>query len=393
MDSLLGLREQEETDVEDVKVKEMAFEVGQEVLMNCLDICGKIVPKTANVMPILQTVKFELKGNLLLITATDINQSLMYKVDVKNTGGVNGSYLFPAKEGIELIKRLPKKSLILAKQETNLLINYGASRTASLRILDSEQFPPLPNVETVELQAISYETLRRASIGALFASGNESTPQLLGIHISNHEGKITFAATDRHRVFRYISDVEILDSESFLTGIIHAKSFKHIVASFKDEKHIEMGMSKNYLILRNSSMVYFGKLLEAEFPDLRSIFKAADQGTGVTLQKEELDNTLFRALSLESENHRVTFEVDESGEFIIHKASENSELREGFPDAVVESNEFPTLKLNGKFVRDALLMGDPDVKTVHFKVTGSKSPMYVTFEGDPSVIAILLPLM
>lgn len=392
MVSLAELKEYGEEGL-DTSTKEMTFEVSQESLMAVLSVCKDIIPKTDTVMPILQSVKFDLVGDVLFITATDITQSIIYQLDVTNTCGKDGSYLFPAKEGIELIKRLPKKKLILEKKEATLLVSYGTNRSAMLRILDPDQFPALPNIEAVEQLTLSYETLRRASVGALFASQEEATPALQGVSISCYDGKLTFSATDRHRIFRYISEVPILEQDLFSPGVVPAKSFKKIIDSFKGSKSVsefELAMTHNYLVLRNPSFVYFGKLLEVNFPDLQRTLNSSQEGKMIMLPREELNDTLYRALSLKTENNRITMEVA-GGEFIIHKASEDNEIREGIPDAVIEKGEYPSLKLNGEFLKETLLFGDLTVKNVRLCITGQRTPVYVTLEEDPSVLAVLLP--
>lgn len=374
-------------------VKKSRFEVNQESLMDVLSVCKEIVPKSDATMPILQSVKFDLIENTLFITATDVTQSIIYQLEVLNTGGVNWSCLFPAKEGIELINRLPKKKLVLEKQEATLLVTYGNNKTATLRILEPDQFPALPDMEAVEQLSLPYETLRRASVGALFASLEESTPALLGMYIHCLEGKLAFSVTDRHRIFRYVSDVAILEPDAFSPGIIPAKSFRRMINSFKGAKYsnnYEIAMTNNYLIMRNPEFVYFGKLLDSTFPDLQRMFNATDEGKLITLPREELSETLHRALSLKTENNRITLEVIDR-ELVIHKASEDNEIHEEIPGAVTEDGDYPVLKLNGEFLKETLLFGDPAMKIIHMRFTGQRTPVYVTLEDDPSVLAILLP--
>lgn len=390
---MTSIQEKKELQDEGVEtVRKMSFEVSQESLMSVLSICKDIVPKSDAIMPILQSVKFDLMGNTLFITATDVTQSIIHQLEVINSEGNDWSCLFPAKEGIELINRLPKKKLILEKQEAKLLVTYGNKKSASLRILEPDQFPSLPDIEAVEQISLPYETLRRASVGALFASIEESTPALLGVYIHCSEGRLAFSATDRHRIFRYVSDIVILDPDAFSSGIIPAKSFKKIIGSFKGAKYsndFEIAMTHNYLVLRNPEFVYFGKLLDSVFPDLQRTFDVAE-GKVLTIPREGLHETLHRALSLKTENNRITMEVI-GGEFVIHKSSEDNEIHEEVTGAVIEDGEYPLMKLNGEFLKETLLCGDLTIKNILMRITGQRTPVYVTLEEDPSFLAVLLP--
>lgn len=395
MEILLEQRHENHVDEkEEVAVtSEMAFVVDHGALMNALTICGKVIPKSSAI-PIMQTIKFDLNGDTLFITAVDVSQSVLQMMEVKNTGGVKGSYLFPAKEGIELIKRLPAGSLTLTRKESSVHVQYGKSGKANLSVLDSDEFPALPVLGKTDMIPISLETLRRAAVTSLFTATDEKTPALNGIHIYNHEGKLGFQATDRHRISRFVSDIPIDTPETFLSSIVPAQNFKQIVDSLKDSVAIQLAVTSTYLILRDKNIVYFGRLIDATFPDLSVAFKGIDQGITITLSKEELDKTLYRALSLDAQNNRVTLEVDTTGEFVVHTQSKNSALTEGFPTAILDANaSFPVMKFNGKYLREALLLGNRETKNVQIRVSSSKSPGYLTLEGDPSVTAVLLPCL
>lgn len=395
METLLEQRNETElgNDSEVAVTTEMSFVVDHGALMNALMICGKVVPKSSAI-PIMQTIKFDLNGDTLFITAIDVSQSVLQMLEVKNTSGVKGSYLFPAKEGIELIKRLPAGNLTLTRKESSVHVQYGKSGKANLSVLESDEFPALPVLGAADMIPISLETLRKATVASLFTSSDEKTPALNGIHLYNHDGKLGFQATDRHRISRFVTDILLDNPETFLSAIVPAQNFKQIVDSLKDSNEIQLALTSTYMILRDKHIVYFGRLIDATFPDLTVAFKGIDHGVTITLSKEELDKTLYRALSLDAQNNRVTLEIDKTGEFVVHTQSKNSALSEGFPTAVFDATaSFPVMKFNGKFLREALLLGNRETKNVHIRVSGSKNPGYLTLEGDPSVTAVLLPCL
>jgi DNA polymerase III subunit beta len=83
MESLLEQRQQNELEVkEDVAVtSEMAFVVDHGALMNALTICWKVIPKSSAI-PIMLTIKFDLNGDTLFITAVDVSQSVLQMMEV-----------------------------------------------------------------------------------------------------------------------------------------------------------------------------------------------------------------------------------------------------------------------------------------------------------------------
>ena len=105
-----------------------------------------------------------------------------------------------------------------------------------------------------------------------------------------------------------------------------------------------------------------------------------------------MDDTLNRMLSLVGvENNRVTLEVNELGEFTIHSRSETGEICESFPDAKADEG-FPAVKFNALYLRDALLVGDREVKNVSLRTAGPAAPGFIEYDGDASVVVIVNPV-
>ncbi|MDH6674972.1 DNA polymerase-3 subunit beta [Paenibacillus sp. LBL] len=368
----------------------VSFNVEHDALMNALTLCAKVVPRSGSI-PILQCIKFDLQEDTLFITAMDMGQSVLQMLKVENAGNTNGSYLFPAKEGIDLVKRLPHGNLTFIKKESTVHITYGERGKAKLKVLSSEEYPALPQGEAPQVISVPIDVLRKGALAARFSLVDEKLPSLTGIHIYDHGGKLGFEATDRHRIYRYVSDVSIVNQDPMVDAVIPALNFKLIVDSLKDAQNVDLIVMSSHLVLRDKNIIYFGRLIETNFPELTKIFEGMNQGEPVTLSRAELDDTLNRALSLDATNNRVTLEVNPDGVFILHTQSENSELTEEFTN-VQAGNEFPVMKFNGRYLRDALLVGDREVKNVTLRVNGAQRPGFVTLDGDPSITMVINPV-
>ncbi|MFX3637357.1 MAG: DNA polymerase III subunit beta [Candidatus Pristimantibacillus sp.] len=376
--------------------KALSFNVPHAEMMNKLALCAKVVPSSAAI-PILHNVKFDLNGDTLFITAMDTDQSVLQMMKVDNVGKVNGSFLFPSKEGIELVKRLPEGNLTFTKEDTTLFITYGKRGKANVKVLNSDEYPNLPKMESDDVTFVPIEVLRKGAIATKFTLLDPQRPALSGIFIYNHEGKLGFLGTDTHRIYRYVSDVQIANPSTFVNSIIPALNFKHIVASLKGGNEISLLITNDYLVLRDKSanIIYFGRLTDATYPDAQ--ITRIYQGMGakgsktVSLRRREFDETLNRALSLDATNNRITLETSEEGVFTLHTRSENSELLEEFPDAIVDKG-FPVIKFNGKYLRDALLVGDREVEQISLQTKDAGSTGFVTMEGDPSVVVVINPV-
>lgn len=368
-----------------------AFSVERESLLNALVLCAKIVPRVSSI-PLLQCIKLDLKGDVLFITAMDLpKQAVLQLLKVTNETGQDGSYLLNAKEVIELVKRMPEGNLTFTQKDSTVTVNYGDRGRANQKALSSEQYPDLPQPGEANFLSCPIEMLRKGAHSFRFVGSDESLPAITAVNLYNAEGKLGFMATNRHRVYRYVSDISIENAENFQDGMIPAIQFKGIIDSLKSSS-VDLAITDNYLVLRDKNVVYFGRLLDGTYPNINHVFSKMGDGSAISVSRAMLDDTLNRMLSLVGvENNRVTLEVNDSGELTMHSRSETGEICESFPDAKIEEG-FPTIKFNALYLRDALLVGDREIKTVSLRAEGPSAPGYIEYDGDASVVVVVNPV-
>lgn len=365
-----------------------AFNIEQDQLMDALVLCSKVVPRSS-VMPLMQCIKFDLKKDNLFVTAMDAPaQAVLQVLKVTNENGIEGSYCMNAREVIELVKRMPGGNLAFTQQDSTVTVTYGERGRANLQVLNGEQYPELPKPSNLNFQSCPIEVLRKGALAAKFAGLDDKMPSITSVLLHNSGGRLGFTATDRHRIYRFISDITIEDPQNFEDAMILAPQFKGIVDSMNSSK-VDFAIDDSHLVLRDKNIIYFGRLIDGNYPNIWSIFDRSQQGTAVTVSRTELDDTLNRMLSLSGvDNNRVTLEVDESGVFTIHSQSQTGEIYESFPGIKVDE-DFPTVKFNARYLRDALLVGDREVKNVSLRTAGVGQPGYIEYDGDSSLISIV----
>lgn len=367
-------------------VGKTAFCIEKDTLLSALLLCAKIVPKSSSV-PLLQCIKFDLKQGKLFITAMDAPaQAVLQMLPVEDVGGIDGSYCVNAKETVDLIRKVPQGELSFTQQDSVVTVKYGRGK-AILKVLNSDEYPSLPKPANSNFLTCPIEVLSKGANAVNFACTDDKAPALKSVYIYNMNGKLAFMSTDRHRIYRYISEITIEDPDNFLSGLIPALEFSKIINSLKSAS-VDLAISGKYLVLRDKNAVYFGTLIEAEFPDLQKIFNRSQIGSTVTVNRSEFEDTLNRMLSLERvANNRVTLEVNEDGVFTVHSESHTGEICESFPDAKIDG-DFPCIKLNGKFLLDASLSGER-AKKIILRTAGIGHPAFIEFGEDLSLLNIV----
>ncbi|MDQ6423624.1 DNA polymerase III subunit beta [Paenibacillus sp. LHD-117] len=229
-----------------------AFSVERNELLDALVLCAKIVPRSSAI-PLLQCLKFDLRGETLFITAMDLpKQAVLQFLRVTNESGEDGSYCLNAKEVIELVKRMPDGELSFTQKDANVTVNYGERGRANLKALSSEQYPELPQPGNTSFLSCPLDMLRKGALASRFAGSDENMPTITAVNLYHTDGRLGFVATNRHRIYRYISDIAIENPEEFQGGMIAAVQFKSIVDSLKSP-NVDLAIAADYLVLKPPS--------------------------------------------------------------------------------------------------------------------------------------------
>ena len=96
----------------------MRFDVSSTALLSRLQAVGKVIA-SKNTLPILDNFLFQLDGNLLTVTASDVETRLVTSVEVMNAQG-SGLFCVSAKMLLEPLKELPEQPLTFDVNDANL---------------------------------------------------------------------------------------------------------------------------------------------------------------------------------------------------------------------------------------------------------------------------------
>ena len=162
----------------------MKFNVPSKTLYNCASAVSKVI-NSKNALTILNNFLFELNGNVLTITASDVENRLVSHVEVMDAEG-EGCFCVDARRIVELLKEMPDQGITFEINDDNLSveINYS-SGNSSLIAINGNEFPA-NEAESGAENAISFtcptEQILKGIENTMFAVGNdELRPQMMGI--------------------------------------------------------------------------------------------------------------------------------------------------------------------------------------------------------------------
>jgi DNA polymerase-3 subunit beta len=172
------------------------------LLKHLTPLAGVIVSNP--VVPALQNFLFSVSPGLLIITASDLEVSLQTSLPVES-GATEWGLCVPARLLVDTLKALPDQPVTftatLDEDRIELRTANGTYKLSGDRASDFPKVPVLSSIEPLELPGA---VVRRAVDNTSFAiSTDELRPAMCGVLIQLEATRLTFVATDGHRLLRY----------------------------------------------------------------------------------------------------------------------------------------------------------------------------------------------
>ena len=268
----------------------MKFSVSSSDLLKQLQIAGGAIGSNP-VLPILEDFLFTIENNKLTIAATDLETSIINRIDVNSDG--NGSVAVPAKILLDTLKELPQQPITFTINEENYGIEitsaYGKYRLAGE---NGQDFPRIPEAESVDTINLAANTLTQAISKTLFATSNdELRPSMTGVYFQVDFNKLTFVATDAHKLVKY--SFTNVTSEVSTTFIVPKKALNLLKAALPAGEEVTLSFDKANAFFSFGEVQLSCRLIDARYPDYNAVIPVDNPNT-LSLARADFQNSLKR---------------------------------------------------------------------------------------------------
>ena len=271
----------------------MNFIVSSTYLLKNLNSISGVI--TSNpVVPILENVLFEIENGNLLITASDLQTSVLVELQVESKE--DGSVAIPAKILIETLKNLPEQPVTFSidEQNYNIEINSDNGRY-KLAGENSADFPKVPEVNDGYSSVLDSSVLHSAISNTIFStSTDELRPAMTGVFFKLSSQSCSFVSTDGHRLVKYIR-TDVKGDEVEHDMILPRKSLNLLKSILPTEKSSEIKLEFNaanaFFSYKNVKMVC--RLIDERYPDYENVIPS-DNSNIITLDKSDILSSLKR---------------------------------------------------------------------------------------------------
>jgi DNA polymerase III subunit beta len=272
----------------------MKFVVSSTELLGHLQAISRVI-SSKNTLPILDNFLFNISGNDLEITASDLESTLITRMRLDNiTGG--GTIALPARILLDTLKEFSEQPLTFdINPDTMAVVINSENGRFSIVGQNGIDFPVLPVIKQEKRFSfnVAADVLLAGITRTLFATADdELRPVMGGILVEASTGKLTFVASDAHKLVRYQrSDAKADDSASFILPKKPASLLKNILPKESGVVSVEFDDRNAFFNLSDYRVVC--RLVEGNYPNYNSVIPK-NNPRKVRIDRLELYNILRR---------------------------------------------------------------------------------------------------
>jgi len=249
----------------------MKFDVSSSALLARLQAISKVIA-SKNTLPILDSFLFQLQGNKLTLTASDVETRLVTTIDVMNVEG-EGVFAVSAKMLLEPLKKLPEQPLTFDINDDNLeIFIYFENGKYNFIGQKGDSYPQQKPLNDMSFTfSMESQILLGGVNRAIFATGeDELRPIMNGIFFDKQPDSLTFVASDGHKLVRLRhKGVKSDDTASFILPKKPANLLKSVLSRNSEPVKIQFDENNAYFVTNNFEMVC--RLIEGRYPNYNSV--------------------------------------------------------------------------------------------------------------------------
>ncbi|OYD45519.1 DNA polymerase III subunit beta [Sphingobacterium cellulitidis] len=288
----------------------MRFIVSTSILLKQLQAISG-ASSSSTVLPILENFLFEIKDNLLTISATDLQTSMVttLQIEAKEEGRV----AMPSKILIETLKTLPDQPVAFSVDTKTLAIEISAGDGKyKLSGENADDFPKIPVVENTSTVNISAAILLEAINKTIFAvSNDELRPAMSGVFVQLAEQSTTFVATDAHKLVRYRRTDVTADKPTSI--ILPKKALTLLKSSLpSDDVNVSIEYNNTNAFFQFGTINLICRLIDERYPDYEAVIPRLNPNK-LTVDRSLFLNTLRRVVIFANKTtHQVRLKISGS---------------------------------------------------------------------------------
>jgi DNA polymerase-3 subunit beta len=340
---------------------------------------------TRTAVQILSGVLLTASGDQLTLAATDMELSLRGSLEARVDG--EGSAVLPGRTFVEIARLLPADEVTIEHRlEEGVVEIVCGSASYRLHTYNAEDFPRLPDVESIERHGIDrdalLETVQRVGRSA---SRDESRPVLTGILMRFEAGKLVMAATDSYRLS--VKETAIEGSLPGLEAIVPARALTELGRIAVAGEQIELGVHENQMIFGADGTWLTTRRIDGQFPNYRQLVPDSFEHE-VTIPREELLDVVRRTAVMAQRNSPLRLRFAEGELTVSAQTQDVGEAVESMP--IAYGGEPLEIGFNPEFLRDGV--ESVTTESLKLRLISPLRPAVIEPDDSSDFLYLIMPI-
>ena len=190
----------------------MKFTLNSKNLLEKLLMLNGVI-NSSNTLPILDNFLFEIDGNLLKITASDLETTISSTLEIISEA--KGSVALQSRMLLEILKSFHEQPLVFSVFDNSTIEINSDSGNYSIAYSPAKEYPTAVLIKNPSTALINSKVLGKAISKTIFATSTDDLrPAMCGVLFQFSPHGLNFVATDAHKLVKYqrtdiSSDVEV----------------------------------------------------------------------------------------------------------------------------------------------------------------------------------------
>jgi DNA polymerase-3 subunit beta len=373
----------------------MKFIVSRDILYKNLSAISGVLG-TNSTLPILENFLFTVEGDLLTLTASDLDATMTATVQLTNVEG-EGSVAIPSKTILETLKLMTETPIVFDIDLENHVLKFTAANGEyDSSCFPGEEYPTMKTMENPNTFEIEASVLQRAISKTLFATGNdELRPNMMGVLCELSNENITFVATDAHKLVRYTNNtVKVDDDAAFILPKKPITQLKTILAGVNDKVNVEYTADTHHIRFSFENIVLFSSLKEGKFPAYQAVIPK-DNANKFVVDRKDFHKSICR-VGIYSNQSTFQVRISLSDEKTVVTA-EDLDFSNKAEEIITGSYDGETMDIgfNSKFLREMLENLDATEIALEMSQPNRAALLIPTDQVSPEedLLMLIMPVM
>ena len=371
----------------------MKFKIKREVLLDSLNKVSKAI-STKNLIPVLAGIKFDLKGKVLTLTASDNDITIQTKINAKKDVFVideEGSIIIQGRYVLDITRKLTDEFINFEVIDDLKVIISTENSEFNLNGISEREYPTINLEESKNKVYLSTNLLKEIVSETAFAASNEENkPVLTGINFNIAGNIMECNATDSYRLARKIITLPKESSENYNIVVPRHNIVELSKILSSEDEQMELNIFSNKILFKLDNLLFQSRLVNGNYPNTANLLPKEDF-MNINVNLLDFYSVIDRVSILTSDKEKNIVNLETNGDVLTLKSS-SAEIGKVEEKMMINKNNDQNIKISfsARYMMEALKSFSTENVDIHF--IGEIKPIIIKSQEKEDLTQLVLPI-